>query len=351
MSSGFSYSKWDNLVVSSSDDDDNKANKFKPTVTKFEQPSAVTIGPNGISIDRKIQSNEKKVKKRKRKKTVKSIKCASKKSKTKAIAIPKLPILSSLIEKWTKNGGIHMSDICNDCSYFWSQTEGEICIYFYVPVQCKAKYSKIAFNINSNSLHFTSNMNWKSIEHQSREMFEIKKIFVSKLKDVQKMENLNEIQNGTESESEMKLENEKPFLDWEMFDIPQTIKNVEKCNEFLADIISHSDLDVFSEDIIHLLLNEKYRILRVCMEKKRINEHQIIEWWDSVFVNDIKIDLKYRIKDRKSDPETMQNIWKRAHEQFRKSVQDIEPREIDISSSNYQESGNNAQANEMFEVD
>eukprot|EP01084_Bolivina_argentea_P242730 407115_1 len=158
MASGIDYSKWDKMAAeissSENEEDDETFSSQPPTnVTKLSKPSSVTIGPQGVKIHETNSSTNPINQETKKQPTIKS----------------KTVSLSSLIEQWTRNGGIH------DFEYFWSQTADELVIRFLIPKSARAKNVQIGFDANNRHFNCTITTN----DNQ----WILKKVFSRKLKE------------------------------------------------------------------------------------------------------------------------------------------------------------------------
>lgn len=144
------YSKWDNLDISSDEEDD-----CKPIVTTFDKPSSVTIGPGGYTIN---------------KTPPKPATQPTKRRKPNPIPL-----------EWSLNG--NKLD-----EYVWSQTRDFVEVRFFVPKGTRG--SDVKFELNSTSckvfikdetfiegvfcfeIHAVedeSDIDWELIEHPSVE--------------------------------------------------------------------------------------------------------------------------------------------------------------------------------------
>lgn len=201
--------------------------------------------------------------------------------------------LSSLLSKWTHNGGIHKFE------YLWSQTADELVVRILIPSTTKGKHVKI--NFNAESKQFKCNV------VNSNNKLNINKTFARKLKE---------------------SDEEDANLDWELCDIPVFSFDNQKLKDVLKDILGSDELCM---DYVSKL--SSCRFLKISLEKEKIND-RIIEWWDNVFVDDTKIDLNARIKDRKTDANKMKEIWNNAHKGFKERIADIQPQEIVVPEEN-----------------
>merc|ERR1712083_604058 len=112
---------------------------------------------------------------------------------------------------------------------------------------------------------------------------------------------------------------EEAKIDWELCDVEIFNYNNKKLEKTMKEILCLEEEkynDTFIEYANRLSL---CRFLKITLEKEKISD-RVIEWWDMVFLNDTKIDLKRRIKDRKTDANKMNDIWQKAHQQFKQKV-------------------------------
>eukprot|EP01084_Bolivina_argentea_P097246 174834_1 len=296
MSTGIDYSKWDKMVaeMSSSEEEDPYPQVLPSTdtntnnneidfdydenlsskhakVAKLKKPSSVTIGPQGVTI------NPTKKCKKPNTSLHQSISCS----------------LSLLLTTWTHNGGIHNFD------YLWSQTADELVVRFFVPITTRGKHVKIGFNAKEKSFLcniITNGNKWN-----------INKTFSRKLKE------------SIEEDAK---------LDWELCNVDVFNFDEIKLKQTLCNILCiENDKQINKMCIEYVNRLSNCRFLKILLDKEKINNN-IIEWWDNVFLNDTTIDLKKRIKDRKTDANKMNDIWSKAHEQFKKKVANIKPQEI-----------------------
>lgn len=355
MSKGIDYSKWDKMVADMSDSENEDdpylaqsfADKFinendKPTydedlssgpakVTRLKQPSSVTIGPQGATISPNGINPKSSISNGSKSEIVSTTSVSSKLTKSAANIMDKsskslrhdstptlIPrqisvALSSLITKWTHNGGVHNFD------YLWSQTADELVIRFLVPMATRSKCVEIKFDAESKAF-------WCNIKVSGRE-WTLKKTFCRKLKA---------------------SEEEDAGMDWTLCDVPvfnwdhSTLKDT--MNAILGENVEQKEQE--KEFVKYAQRLSECRFLKVTLEKERIN-NRIIEWWDMVFEGDMKIDLEQRIKDRKTDPKKMKDIWKMTHDQFKKDVAKIEPQEIVVPD----EEGESDDDDETIDID
>ena len=341
--SGIDYSKWDKIVAEmSSSDEDNTYPQVLPdqgpvgndinmsdfmqhdeelssklaNVTRLKKPSSVTIGPQGTTINPKptkptkpktnplpqssnaanddplslhLQKPYRPAPKKDDEKKQNETETTEKEEILPTISMN----LSSLLSKWTHNGGIHKFE------YLWSQTADELIIRFLIPSTTKGKHVKI--NFNAESKQFKCNI----ISH-GRE-WNVNKTFSRKLKE---------------------SDEEDANLDWELCNVKIFNYDNDKLKDTLKDILCLNDDEMNDKLCIEYASKlSSCRFLKLSLEKERIND-RVIEWWDDVFVGDTKIDLKQRIKDRKTDANKMKDIWNKAHEQFKEKVKDFKPTEI-----------------------
>eukprot|EP00483_Globobulimina_turgida_P000153 UN00153 len=170
MSTGIDYSKWDKMVaeMSSSDDEDidndqqfmgtntnndaiydNELSSKHAKVTRLKKPSNITIGPQGVTINPTSTNRNatKPIIDNKQSPSNSDISSLPQtQNKISSISVS----LSSLLKKWTRNGGIHNFD------YLWCQTVDGLVIRFLIPVATRAKQVKIGFNANKK--HFSCNI-------------------------------------------------------------------------------------------------------------------------------------------------------------------------------------------------
>lgn len=319
---GIDYSKWDKMVaeMSSSDDDNTNDNdngdedvyhdaalsSKHANVTRLQKPSSVTIGPQGVTINPTSTTNTKSSLQHVQSScNADSNNAQNANGEEKKQEIAHKPMsssssistdLSSLLSGWTHNGGVHNFD------YLWSQTAEEIVIRFLVPLHTKAKHVQIGFEKDKNEFHCTV------LAQHGREWI-LNKRFARKLKE--------------SVEEEAKLE-------WELCNVDIFNYNHDALKHTMQEILAASDVKAVDDDKVLIQYAQRLsecRFLKVTVEKERINE-RIIEWWDHVFVDDTKIDLKRRIKDRKTDACKMNDVWKSAHQQFKQKVANFEPHEI-----------------------
>ncbi|CDU19782.1 HSP20-like chaperone, putative [Plasmodium yoelii] len=270
------YSKFDNIEVSSSDDE---VKKRIPKITTLNSKDKVVVGPDGLTILKESTTSQN------------VEKCVEKKQTPHNTQNEKEKIFKNMI----LNGAVI------PYKYIWNQSLYDINSYIVLPLNCKAKSLKIQIFEDKLVVKKEKNMNLTNIEN---------------LDD----NNNNTYETLIDKEFSFKINTNDDTQLWEIKTIEINWKEIFN----LSNKINNQNMNFdFGENV----KDTKETFLYISLKKNSEIKSSYV-WWSCLFKGDEKIDtfkLPSRIILNKNinnnnDNTSFKKVWEEAHEIFKKNI-------------------------------
>ncbi|GAW82600.1 hypothetical protein, conserved [Plasmodium gonderi] len=309
MSSIINYSKFDNIDVSSSDDESK--NK-KPQITTLGKNDKVLLGPRGLSIlkNENEQTQDKDAGKSTNQEQNEPPICSKQFEDVEKNIIKRDNNNENLknksnLKNMIINGGVV------PYKYLWNQSAQDINAYITLPLHSKAK--SLVVQIDED------------------------KLVVKKITKLETFEQNKHKQSGNGTHNNWELLIDKPFPfkintneDTQLWEI-QNLK-INWNNIFhLSNEVNNQNLHF---DFGNQLIDKEETFLYISLKKKNEIENSYI-WWSCLFKNDetinvSKLPTRNSINRTNNSSTSFKNIWEEAHLIFKKNIAKRElPRRID----------------------